>query len=201
VVPPRTSCVLSDPTRRLCFEENSAGENINTYINDEHSKKICIDNYSGITSEDDDHRKYVSEYSQGVCLNNSPRKLSTDSHQTVNSDDQCENIVAGKKPRKYSPNNLKKIFNVDDKVKMLSNGEHYRESSSKYMLSQQQTSDEISTKIESNIQRFLADPIAPIVHHKQSCERNGMKSVIAHGLESSQSKLTVASPLDLTKLK
>lgn len=201
VVPPRTDSVLSDPTRRLCFDDGSSDETMNKLTNNEHCKKICIDNYSRIILEENNSRRYISEYFQDVYLNNSHRNLSTDSHQSTDSDEPCTNIIADKQPRKNSQDNFKKLYNDDDKSKILPNGVHYRRSVSKGLLTRQRITDEISTKSQSNIQRFLVDPIVSAVCHKQSCERKESKLLIAHKLESNAPKITAASPLDLTKLK
>lgn len=201
VVPPRTDNVLSDPTRRLCFEDSPSDENMNILTNNEHCKKICIDNYSRIILEENNSRRYISEYFQDVYLNNSYRNLSTDSHQSTDSDEPCTNIIADKQPRKNSQENFKKLCNADDKSKILPNGVHYRRSVSKDMLTQQRITEEISTKSESDIQRLLVDPIISVVCHKQSCERKETKLFAARKLESNSQKITAASPLDLTKLK
>jgi hypothetical protein len=201
VVPPRTDGVLSDPTRRFCFDDSSADERMNKFTNNKHSKNFCIDNYSRIILEDDNSRRYVSEFFQDAYLNSASRKLSADSHQSTDSDDKYINIIAGKQPRKHSLDNLPKIFKTDDKSKILSNGEQHRRFSPKDMLIQQQIADETSTKAQSNIQRFLVDPIASFVHNKQSCVSKESKSVVAYDLESNSSKLKTTSPLDLTKLK
>jgi hypothetical protein len=201
VVPPRTDSVLSDPTKRLCFEDSASDENMNKLTNNEHSKKICIDNYSRIILEENNSRRYISEYFQDVYLNSSHRNLSTNSHQSTDSDEPCTNIIADKEPKKNSQGNFKKLYNADDKSKTVPNGMHYRRSASKDMVTQQRITDEISTKSQSNTQRFLVDPRISVLCHKQSCERRESKLLAAHNLESNAQKITAASPLDLTKLK
>jgi hypothetical protein len=196
VVPPRTDGVLSDTTR-ICFEDSSANESMNKSINNKHSNKICIDNYSRIILNDDNSRRYVSELFEDVYPNCLSRKLCADSHQSTPSDDKYTNIIASKQPRKHSL----EIFKIDDKSKALSNGEHHRRSSSKNILVEQHIADEISTKEQNNIQRILVDPVASNIHHKQSCERKESKSVIAYDLQSNPLKMKSTSPLDLTKLK
>jgi hypothetical protein len=201
VVPPRAGSVLSDPTRRLCFEDNSSDENMNKLTSNKHSKKVCIDNYSRIILEENSSRKYISECFQDVYLNNPPRNLSTDSHKLTDSDEPCTNITADKQPWKNSHENFEKLFNTDDKSKILSNGVRYRQSVSKDMLTRQRISGETSTNTQRKIQRFLVDPAVSVVCHRKSYERKESELLTAHKLESNAPKITATSPLDLTKLK
>jgi hypothetical protein len=183
VVPPRTDSVLSDPTKRLCFEDSSSDENMNVLTNNVHCKKICTDNYSRIILEENNPRRYISEYFQDVYLNNSPRNLSTHSHQSTDNDEPCTNIISDKKPRKNSHNNFEKLYKADDKSKILPSVHCWR-SVSKDMLTPQRITNEISTKSQSSIQGYHVDPTVSIVCHKQSCERKESKLLTEQKLES-----------------
>jgi hypothetical protein len=201
VVPPRTDSLLSDPSRQLCFEENS-DVNVNKLTNNEHCKKICIDNYSRIIFERNNSRRYISEYFQDIYINNLPRNLSTyNHHELTDSDKPCTDIITDKRPRKNSYDDFEKLYNADDKSEIMPNGVYRRRSISKDMLTQQRIADEISTKTQRNIQRFLVNPLVSVLCHKQNCEKKKCKLLTPRKLESNAPKMTAASPLDLTKLK
>lgn len=182
VVPPITEDVFSDPTRRFCFEDISAHEITNKFTDDKQSKNICTDNYSRIISEDDNSRRYVSEFFQDVYLNSPSMKLPADSLRSTEIDDNYTNITAVKQAKKHLFENLPKIFKTNDKSQKFS------------------PKDETSKKTQSNIQRFLVNPVASFVHHEQSCQSKESKSFPVYDLEQSPSKKKT-SPLDLTKFK
>jgi hypothetical protein len=197
VVPPKTDC---DPSRQLRFEENSSVVNGNKLTDNEHCKKICIDNYSRIILEKNNSRRYISEYFQDIYINNSPRSLSTH-HQLTDSDKPCTNIITDKRLRKNSHVNLEGLWSTDDKSKILPNVVHHRRSVPEDMTTQQRIADGTSVETQTNIQKFLVDPMVSVLCHKQNRERKELKLLTAHKLESNGTKMRASFPLDLTKLK
>jgi hypothetical protein len=201
-VPPKTESLLSDTSRWFSFEDNSSDEKIKSFKNNNgHCKKLCIDNYSRIIFEKNKSRNHVSECFQDVYINNSHRNFSTDCHQSTDSDEPCTNIITDKQLRENSHNNSEKIYNTDNKSKMLQSGVQYRRSGPKNTLTQQQTAVEATTGTQRNIQRFAFEPTIPLDCHKQNYERRELKLHTAPKLKTNAPKTKASSPLDLTKLK
>jgi hypothetical protein len=100
VVAARNYDVWYGPTRRLCFEDRPAFDSRNKSANNGHTKRMCIDDYSRIISEEAVSRRLNSEHFHNKFHSNLPRKNFNVSHQPPATVDECANTTSERQLKK-----------------------------------------------------------------------------------------------------